>query len=70
MSSVKIPCGRKEISLDLPPDAALLQSEELPPLADPAKAVAQALARPLGGPPLAELARGKAGACIVVSDVT
>ena len=70
MPSVKIPLGRKEISLDLPPDAALLQSERLPPLADPAAAVAQALARPLGGPPLAELAQGKSSACIVVSDVT
>ncbi|MFH2128595.1 MAG: nickel-dependent lactate racemase [Pseudomonadota bacterium] len=70
MPSVKIPCGREEINLDLPPSAALLQSEELPPLADPAEAVARALASPFGGPPLAELARGKTSACIVVSDVT
>lgn len=70
MPCVKIPCGREEISLELPPGPALLTSRELPPLADPAAAVAQALARPLGGPPLAELAQGKASACIVVSDVT
>ena len=48
----------------------LLTAPLLPPLPDPAAAVAQALARPLGGPPLAELAQGKASACIVVSDIT
>jgi nickel-dependent lactate racemase len=36
----------------------------------PGNAVAKALAEPIGGRPLAELARGRKSACIVVSDVT
>lgn len=70
MPSAHIPCGREELTLELPAGAALLQSCEMPPLADPAGAVADALAHPLGGPPLAKLAQGKASACVVVSDIT
>ncbi|MBU1273777.1 MAG: nickel-dependent lactate racemase [Proteobacteria bacterium] len=70
MPSVQIPCGREELTLELPAGAAVLQTSEVPPLADPAGALAAALADPLGGPPLARLARGKSSACIVVSDIT
>ncbi len=70
MASILIPCGREQLALELPLGAAVLRSNPLPPLADPAGAVAAALARPLGGPPLAQLARGKASACVVVSDAT
>jgi nickel-dependent lactate racemase len=40
------------------------------PLADPEAAVADGLARPTGTPSLAELARGRQSACVVISDVT
>ena len=39
-------------------------------LREPGSAVAETLAAPTGGLPLAELARGRKSACIVVSDVT
>ena len=42
----------------------------LAPLADPAAAVREALAHPIASPPLAELARGRQSACIVISDIT
>jgi nickel-dependent lactate racemase len=42
----------------------------LRPLADPAAVLAEVLARPLGTPPLAELARGRKDACILVCDIT
>ncbi|MCB2192640.1 MAG: nickel-dependent lactate racemase [Deltaproteobacteria bacterium] len=70
MPAIQIPCGRHQITLEVPSKAAVLQSKELPPLPDPVGAVAQALARPMGGAPLADLARGKKSACIVVSDIT
>jgi lactate racemase len=39
-------------------------------LPDAKGAVREALARPVGAPPLAELARGKASACILICDIT
>jgi nickel-dependent lactate racemase len=70
MPSVAIPCGRREITLDLPERTQMLFGRDLPPLADPAAEVAGSLARPLSGPSLAELARGKKSACVVISDIT
>lgn len=74
MSRLIIPCGRSSVELALTPGhpgrVTLLEAPTLRPLADPVAAVAQALAAPLAGPPLAELAQGKTSACIVVSDVT
>ncbi|MDE2508462.1 MAG: nickel-dependent lactate racemase, partial [Planctomycetota bacterium] len=40
------------------------------PLADPAAAIAEALAQPIGAAPLAEIARGRRDACILVCDIT
>jgi nickel-dependent lactate racemase len=58
---VEIPDGNLEAVLSLKP---------VPALADPEAAIERALADPVGTPPLAELARGKRSACIVISDVT
>jgi nickel-dependent lactate racemase len=41
-----------------------------PPLADPEGALAEALRDPVGTKPLAELARGKKTACVVICDIT
>jgi nickel-dependent lactate racemase len=64
--------GRTGLEVDLPDDRVVgpLAIRAAPPLADPAAALAQALARPTGTPPLAELARGRRNACILVCDVT
>lgn len=40
------------------------------PLADPVRVIEQALANPIGARPLAELARGRRGAVVVISDKT
>jgi lactate racemase len=40
------------------------------PLSDPDKAVAEALAAPIGTPPLSEFARGRRNACILICDIT
>ncbi len=43
---------------------------DVPPLADPVAALVEAVNRPIGAPPLAELARGRRDAVIVVCDIT
>ena len=50
--------------------AAVLNMRETPPLDDPAAATREALCRPVAGPPLDEIARGRRNACVVVSDIT
>ena len=42
----------------------------MPLLADAGAAIAEALAAPIGAPPLAELARGRRNACILICDIT
>src|SRR5438477_611974 len=64
--------GRTGLDVDLP-DARLvgpLAIRPAAPLADPAAAVAATLADPVGAPPLAQLARGRKNACILVCDIT
>ncbi|MCB2227704.1 MAG: nickel-dependent lactate racemase [Desulfarculaceae bacterium] len=74
MPRIAIPMGRDFVELALTPEqqerVTLLEGTALPPLPDPVGAVAASLAAPLGGPPLAQLARGKRSACVVVSDIT
>lgn len=64
--------GRGTIAVR-PPDGALVtivRKRPMPLLPDPVGAVAQALARPVDALPLAELARGKRSACILICDIT
>jgi nickel-dependent lactate racemase len=42
----------------------------MPVLADPQGAIEHALARPVAGRPLAEMARGKRSACVLICDIT
>ena len=68
--------GPEVLHLRLPEAAEIIALPEAPALPDPARAVRAALERPLGSPPLAELARrararhGDPAAVIVVSDNT
>jgi len=48
----------------------VIEKRAMPVLADPAGAVRRALAGPVGGPPLAALARGTRSACILICDIT
>jgi len=66
----ELPCGKNSIALELPDSVRQLTTRPASPLADPAGAVTVALTAPIGTPPLAEIARGRKDACIVISDVT
>lgn len=63
-------CGREEVQLELPSSVRVLEMKPLAPLGDAACAVAEALAHPIESAPLAEIARGRKSACVVISDIT
>src|SRR5262249_51131207 len=64
--------GRTGLEVDLPADRVVgpLAIRPAAPLPDPEAAAARVLANPIGTPPLAELARGRKNACILVCDIT
>jgi nickel-dependent lactate racemase len=65
--------GKTGLPVTLPADrlaAPPLTIRDADPLPDPVAAVEAALANPVGTPPLAELARGKKTACVVICDIT
>lgn len=64
--------GRTGLSVTLPDDRVIgpLAIRPAPPVADPVAAIEQAIANPIGGKPLAELARGRKNACIAICDIT
>jgi len=69
---VALAYGRGRLPVPLPRgcEPTVIRQRPLPPLADPAAAVAEALANPVGSPPVAELARGRRSACILICDIT
>jgi nickel-dependent lactate racemase len=69
---VDLAYGRGRLRLALPEGCVptVLRQRTVPPLADPVAAVARALAQPVGAPSLAELARGRRSACILICDIT
>jgi nickel-dependent lactate racemase len=64
--------GKGTIAVRPPAGAVptIVTKRTMPLVADPAAAVELALARPVGAPPLADLARGKRSACILICDIT
>ena len=64
--------GRTGLDVTLPDDRTTgpLSIREAPPLANPERALEDALRNPIGAKPLAELARGKKDACILICDIT
>jgi nickel-dependent lactate racemase len=64
--------GRCGLELDLPDhwDVTVIGKKPMPVLADPAAAMIEALKRPVGSRTLAEEARGRSSACILICDVT
>ncbi len=64
--------GRTGLDVELPAERILgtLAYKETPPLADPAAALQEALASPIGAPPLREAARDRKSACVVICDIT
>src|SRR5262245_39596899 len=65
--------GRTGLDVTLPDDRLIgppLAIRPAEPLADPVGAIEEAIRNPVGSPPLAEVARGKKSACVVVCDIT
>jgi nickel-dependent lactate racemase len=69
---VRLEYGRSGLEVELPDRNVVkcLGYQARQPLADPGAAITQSLAHPIGTPPLAELARRRSSACVVISDVT
>jgi nickel-dependent lactate racemase len=69
---IKLDYGKTGLDVNLPDDRIVgpLTIRAATPLADPESAIAKALASPTGAKPLAELARGRKNACILVCDIT
>src|SRR5262245_47718833 len=68
---VTLDYGRSGLDVELPDHTiGPLAIREAPPLAEPAVALEAALRRPIGTKPLAELAHGRANACVLVCDIT
>jgi nickel-dependent lactate racemase len=64
--------GRKGLTIDLPEAvrAHVIRKHPMPLLPDPSAAVRHALEKPVGCPPLLELAHGKKNVCILMCDIT
>ena len=69
---VQLAFGRSGLELELPVQFRykVLEARSATPLADEQRAIKDALDRPIGSPPLRELARGKKSAAISVCDIT
>ena len=67
---VQIPLGRESVSVNVPNLLSIVRPHPCPPVPDDAAAIRHALAHPVGTPPLADIARGKKDAVIVVNDHT
>jgi nickel-dependent lactate racemase len=64
--------GRKGLAIDLPDTvhAHVIRKHPMPLLPDSDGAVRKALEKPVGCPPIQELAQGKKNACILMCDIT
>jgi nickel-dependent lactate racemase len=69
---VHLEYGRTGLDVELPDERVVrcLSYKDAPPLADPDADLRAKLARPTGAAPLAELARGRTNACILICDIT
>ncbi len=69
---VKLEYGKQGLEVELPDERVVrtLAYKNAPPLADPAAELDRVLSEPIGAPPLAELARGRRSACLLICDIT
>ncbi len=70
MKQISLPLGRRTVTLEVPDDAAILQTGAAPTLENPANRISEALANPIGSPALREIAENKSRAVILLSDFT
>jgi nickel-dependent lactate racemase len=71
-NTVDIAYGRGSLKVPLREgiEATIIRKTTLPKLRDQKRAVADSLAAPVGALPLAELAKGRRNACILICDIT
>ena len=70
---VTLDYGRTGLNVSLPAERLIgppLAIRDAQPLANPEEALHEAIANPIGTPPLAELAKGRKSACVVICDIT
>src|SRR6476620_808991 len=69
---VRLEYARTGLEVELPDERVVRQLayKDAQPLVDPAAELARVLASPTGTPSLAELARGRKDACVVICDIT
>ena len=67
-----VPYSRGTMEFDVPAGmrVTVLKSKPMPPVADPVAAIAEALARPVNSPRLAQMAKAGDRVCIVFTDST
>ena len=70
--TVRIPYSKTYLEFDLPPGmrGTVVVSQAVEPVADVERTISEALARPVGSPPLREMAHPGERVCIVFTDVT
>ena len=69
---VEMRYGRGTVTVEIPDKnlAGILETVQSVPLTDADKAIREAISQPIASPPLAEIAKGRDSACIVISDIT
>ena len=69
---IKMDYGKTGLMVDLPNEKVIgpLEIKNAIPLANQSQAISDALANPIGSKPLAEIAKGKKTACILIYDIT
>jgi nickel-dependent lactate racemase len=72
MMRITLDYGRTGLPIELPETHLVgpLEIRPAEPLVNPAEAIANALREPIGSRPLAEIARGRKNACILICDIT
>lgn len=63
-------CGSQEIQVEVPDNAVVINPNPAAPLSNPEAYVQEAISNPIGSAPLAEIAKGRKNACVVISDIT
>jgi nickel-dependent lactate racemase len=72
MQRVELSYDRHGLAVDLPDelDLRVIRKPAMPVLPEPEAAIRDALSAPVDKPPLAQLAKGKKSACILICDIT
>ncbi|WP_246642868.1 nickel-dependent lactate racemase [Rhizobium laguerreae] len=72
MDTIALSYGRGHLDITLPPGArpTVIRKQQLPKLADSKAAIIEALHKPVASKPLADVAKNRESACILICDIT